>query len=181
MIQKLLNKKTLPYILTFVAGSALTYVIVGGSTSEDKEYTKTITQQKEQITQLETENSSLKEEITRISSTFIEEFDPVTGNVIRRETRNETETQTRVVIKEVEKIVEVVKEVQVEKIVEKEKIVKEVQKNHVYGGVGLNTDAEKLFSGGYMRTIGIFNVGVQFQANEKFDDKAILGTVGISF
>lgn len=177
MIQKLVNKKTLPYIACFVIGSALTYVILDNVSS--REYEKTIERQREQISLLETKVHTLQSEMTRMSMVTIEEFSEQTGQLIRRENRKDTETENTTETKTETKIVEVEKEV--EKIVEKEKVVKEIQKNHIYAGVGLTDEAKQLYSAGYMRTIGIFNIGVQVQSTQDFEDKAILGTVGISF
>lgn len=172
------NKKTLLLLVVgFLLGSFLTYEITTNYTQ--REYEKIVEQQRETISSLEKSVTVLKTEKEKVKTVVIEKFDPNTGKLVLREERKERETKTKDKTTEEVKTITVVKEI--EKIVEKEKLVKEIQKNHLYGGVGLDGEGDRLGAFGYQRTVGIFNVGVQVQSDQGFRDKAILGTFGISF
>lgn len=173
------------FVLTFVLASFITYEITSTYSRKtyEKTYQKTIENQKEQITSLQTKIQTLTSEISKKNVVIEEEFSEETGKLLKRKKKSETEKNRKNEVKNETKREKIIKEKDIikEKIVEKKEVVKNIQKNHLYIGYGLDENSSRKNSIGYIRTIGIFDVGVEIQSNERFEDKTILGIFGISF
>lgn len=175
-IIKSLRSRPVLFGLTFFLGSLITYEIT--STYTQREYEKRVEKQRETILKLETRVETLKTEMSKMNVVIVEEFTDK-GILKKKLTKKESESSSSSQTKEETKTEVVEKEKEV--VVEKEKVIRDIQKNHLYVGYGLDKDGDQTGSLGYMRTIGIFNIGAQLQSDQRFDDKAVLGTIGISF
>lgn len=176
-IIKSVKSRPMLFVIACFLSSMLTYEIT--SSYSKRIYEKTVVKQRDEIYKLETNLQTLKSEMSSINTVMVEEFSEATGKIIKREQRSEKETATKDERKEENKTEVVVKEKEV--IKEKEIVVKDIQKNNVFVGYGLGEDGDTIGSLGYQRRMGIFNLGIQFDSDQKLDDKSIKGTVGMNF